>query len=77
MHHSLHHQLIKVNELLAENHAKQRLLVDDNFLLEADFVEKLKSMELEAVSAEAQIVELKAQKERVLLDAIEAEKQTM
>ena len=34
-------------------------------------------MELEAVSAEAQIVELKAQKERVLLDAIEAEKQTM
>ena len=77
MHHSLHHQLIKVNELLAENHAKQRLLVDDNFLLEADFVEKLKSMELEAVSAEAQIVELKAQKERVLLDSIESEKQTM
>ena len=34
-------------------------------------------MELDAVSAEGQIVELKAQKERLLLDVVEAEKQIM
>ena len=66
-----------MNQLLAEHQTKQHLLVDDNFLMETEFVEKLKLMELEAVSAEGQIVELKAQKERLLLDVVEAEKQIM
>jgi len=73
----LHNELTKVNQLLAEHQTKQHLLVDDNFLMETEFVEKLKLMELEAVSAEGQIVELKAQKERLLLDVVEAEKQIM
>jgi len=73
----LHNELTKVNQLLAEHSTRQRLLVDDNFLMETEFVEKLKSMELEAASAEGQIVELKAQKERLLLDVVEAEKQIM
>ena len=64
----MHNELTKVNQLLADHQAKQKLLVDDNFLMETEFVEKLKLMELEAVSAEAQIVELKAQKERLLLE---------
>ena len=66
-----------MNQLLAEHQTKQHLLVDDNFLMETEFVEKLTLMELEAVSAEGQIVELKAQKERLLLDVVEAEKQIM
>ena len=73
----LHNELTKVNTLLAEHQAKQKALSDDNFLMETEFVEKLKVMELDAVSAEGQIVELKAQKERLLLDVVEAEKQIM
>jgi len=74
---SLHNEMTKVNQLLADHQAKQRLLADGNFLMETEFVEKLKYTELEAVSAEGQIVELKAQKERLLLDVVEAEKQIM
>jgi len=74
---SLHHELTKMNTLCNDYEKKQYQYVDDNFLMETDFVEKLKLMELEAVSAEGQIVELKAQKERLLLDAVEAEKQIM
>ncbi|KAL3911028.1 MAG: hypothetical protein SGPRY_008848, partial [Prymnesium sp.] len=74
---NLHIELSKVNQLLAEHQSRQKLLVDDNFLMEAEFVEKLKTLEGEAVGAEGQIVELKAQKERLLLDVVEAEKQIM
>lgn len=45
--------------------------------MEHDFVVKLKELEAEAVLAEQQIVALKEQKEGLLLDVTEAEKQVM
>uniref|UniRef100_A0A7S3BNX6 Cilia- and flagella-associated protein 157 n=1 Tax=Haptolina ericina TaxID=156174 RepID=A0A7S3BNX6_9EUKA len=74
---NLHNEMTKVNQLLASHNAKQKSLADDNFLMETEFVEKLKALEQEAVSAESQIVDLKAQKERLMLDTVEAEKQEL
>jgi len=74
---SMHNELTRLNQHLAAHQARLRQLVDDNFLMETEFVEKLKLMELEAVSAEGQIVELKSQKESLLLEVVEAEKQIM
>jgi len=74
---SFHNEMSKINQLLAEHTGKQQALADDNFLMEHEFVTKLKELEAEAVKSEAAIVSLKEQKEGLLLDVTEAEKQVM
>jgi len=74
---SLHNEMSKINQLLADHSHKQQSLADDNYIMEHDFVVKLKELEAEAVTAEQQIVALKEQKEGLLLDLTEAEKQVM
>merc|ERR1719484_360416 len=73
----MHNDLSKINQLLADHATKQQGLADDNYIMEHEFVTKLKELEADAVSAEAQIVALKEQKEGLLLDVTEAEKQVM
>jgi len=73
----LHIEMGKINRLVAEHQDKQVQLADDNFLMETGFVEKLKELEKEAVACETKIVALKEEKERLLLDVTEAEKQVM
>jgi hypothetical protein len=73
----LHHDLSKINGLIAEHADKQQTLADDNFIMEHDFVFRLKELEAEAVGMEQQIVALKEQKVGLLLDVVEAEKQHM
>ena len=73
----MHNAMGKINRLLAEHAQKQQALADDNFLMENEFVERLKELESEAVSMEGSIVKLKEEKERLLLDTAEAEKQLM
>ena len=73
----MHHDLSKINGLIAEHADKQQTLADDNFIMEHDFVFRLKELEAEAVGMEQQIVALKEQKEGLLLDVVEAEKQHM
>jgi len=74
---SMHNEMSKINQLLSEHSTKQQSLADDNFLMEHEFVTRLKELEAEAVTAEQQIVALKEQKEGLLLDVTEAEKQLM
>lgn len=74
---AMHNEMSKINELLADHHEKQQKLADDNFLMEHEFVVRLKELEAEAVQSEQQIVALKEQKEGLLLDVTEAEKQVM
>ena len=74
---NMHIEMSKINELLAEHNDKQQKLADDNFIMEHEFVTRLKELEAEAVQAEQQIVALKEQKEGLLLDVTEAEKQVM
>merc|ERR1740117_863683 len=58
----------KINRLLSDHSARQVALADDNFLMETGFVERLKELEAQAVGMESQIVHLKEEKERLLLD---------
>ena len=51
------------------------MLADDNYLMEAEFAQKLKGLEVEAVGIEAKIVALKQEKEGMLVDTTEAQKQ--
>jgi len=73
----LHIEMGKINRLVAEHAEKQVALADDNFLMETGFVEQLKELEKEAVGMESKIIQLKEEKERLLLDVTEAEKQVM
>ena len=52
-----------------------QVLADDNYLMEAEFAQKLKGLEVEAVGIEAKIVALKQEKEGMLVDTTEAQKQ--
>ena len=72
-----HLEMSKINQLLAEHASRQQGLADDNYIMEHEFVTKLKELEEEAIKAEQQIVALKEQKEGLLLDVTEAEKQVM
>merc|ERR1712072_1017297 len=67
-----HNEMGKINRLLSDHSARQVALADDNFLMETGFVERLKELEAQAVGMESQIVHLKEEKERLLLDVTEA-----
>jgi len=73
---SMHTEMSKINRLVAEHATKQQELADENFLTETEFVERLKELEANAVATEAKIVAFKEEKEGLLLDTLEAEKQT-
>ena len=74
---NMHIEMAKINRLVSEHGEKQQLLADENFLTETEFVQKLKELESGAIETEAKIVALKEEKEGLLVDTLEAEKQTM
>ena len=72
----MHLEMGKINRLVNEHAEKQQVLADDSFLMEAEFAQKLKGLEVEAVGIEAKIVALKQEKEEgMLVDTTEAQKQ--
>ena len=73
---SMHTEMGKINRLVSEHGERQQSLADENFLTETEFVARLKELELDAVGSEAKIVALKEEKEALLLDTVEAQKQT-
>jgi chromosome segregation ATPase len=72
---ALHIEMGKINRFLSEYTAKQAALADDNYHMEVGFTQSLKANEREAVELEAKIVGLKQEREQLLLDVVEAEKQ--
>lgn len=73
---AMHTAMGRINRLVAEHSEKQQALADENFLTETEFVARLKELEQDAVATEAKIVALKEEKEGLLLDTVEAQKQT-
>jgi len=72
---ALHIEMGKINRFLSEYTAKQGALADDNYHMEVGFTHNLKENEKEAVELESRIIGLKQEKEQLLLDVVEAEKQ--
>lgn len=73
----LHQDMKRLNELLAKNVELQGKLTDENFNMETDFVKKLKEMEVSSIETEATIQATTEEKNQLLNDIVEAEKQVM
>ena len=73
----LHQDMKRLNELLSKNDQLQAKLTDENFNLETDFVKKLKELEMQSIESEAQIQATSEEKNQLLNDIVEAEKQVM
>merc|ERR1719231_1997366 len=73
----LHQDMKRLNELLAKNVELQSKLTDENFNMETDFVKKLKEMQTESIEMEAAIQSTTEEKNQLLNDIVEAEKQVM
>ena len=73
----LHQDMKRLNELLSKNDQLVAKLTDENFNLETDFVKKLKELEMQSIESEAQIQAISEEKNQLLNDIVEAEKQVM
>jgi chromosome segregation ATPase len=73
----LHQDMKRLNELLSKNEDMQAKLTDENFNLETDFVKKLKELEMQSIESEAKIHATSEEKNQLLNDIVEAEKQVM
>ncbi|KDO22396.1 hypothetical protein SPRG_11348 [Saprolegnia parasitica CBS 223.65] len=74
---SMHIDTVKLNELIAKNKDKQELLQNVNFSLEIEFKRELKELEAESIAMEAQAQTIKAEKQMLLDQIIEVERQIM
>ncbi|CAG9332362.1 unnamed protein product [Blepharisma stoltei] len=74
---SLRNYMNRINILLDKNRESYRSIEDDNRHLEKDFVDRLKELERETAGIEKVIEQLKKEKEDVLSDIVEAERQIL
>lgn len=71
----LHNDMHKLNELIAEHKGKHEELANTNAVLQADFVAELKELEAKSVETEAQIEKAKMEKQALLDQVMESERQ--
>jgi len=74
---AMHLDMGKINTLISKHRQLRSTLANDNHQLEQEFVHRLADMEQEALKVEAQVVELKAEKERLLNEVAESEREMM
>jgi len=74
---SMHIDMTKMNALIAKHRRLRETLADDNHQLEQAFVHRLADMEADAARMEAAVVDLKAEKERLLTEVAESEREMM
>ncbi|OQS03730.1 hypothetical protein THRCLA_21084 [Thraustotheca clavata] len=74
---TMHIDTVKLNELIAKNKDKQEALQNINFSLEIEFKRELKELEAESIAIEAQAMNIKQEKQMLLDQIIEVERQIM
>lgn len=74
---SMHNDMTKINALIAKHRGLKESLANDNHQLEQSFVHRLADMEQESLAMEAQVVALKEEKERLLTEVAESEREMM
>merc|ERR1711865_212413 len=73
----MHTDMGKLNELIAKNANSQENLANSNFAMEMEFVRELKEMEVESVRLEQHIADVRMQKEAIVDEIVESERQIM
>lgn len=71
---NLDNEMNKLNDQYSDNKDNARKLVNENFNLEKEFVQKLKELENESTWLENQIDNLKGEKADILAEIVEAER---
>lgn len=71
---NLDNEMNKLNDQYSDNKDNARKLVNENFNLEKEFVQKLKELENESTRLENQIDSLKGEKADILAEIVEAER---
>ncbi|KAF0697615.1 Aste57867_11705 [Aphanomyces stellatus] len=74
---TMHIDTTKLNELISKNRDKQEALANVNYSLELEFKRELKELEAESVAMEAQANAIKQEKQQLLDQIIEVERQIM
>lgn len=74
---AMHTDMAKLNDLISKNTSLQGELANNTYTMEAEFMAKLKGLELASVQTDAQIAQLKDEKETVFQEIVEVEKQVM
>ena len=71
----MHNDMHKLNELIAEHKGKHEELANTNEVMQADFVAELKELERQSVASEAAIEKTKLDKQQLLDEILESERQ--
>lgn len=74
---NLDNEMNKLNDQYSDNKDNAKKLVNENFNLEKEFVQKLKELENESTRLENQIDSLKGEKADILSEIVEAERQIL
>jgi len=73
----MHSDMSRLNDLIGRNGKLHDELVNENFVMEREFKQELKEMEREAIAKESNIASTKAEKNQILDEIVEAERQIM
>mmetsp|Transcript_18918 Transcript_18918/g.39374 ORF Transcript_18918/g.39374 Transcript_18918/m.39374 type:complete len:913 (-) Transcript_18918:91-2829(-) len=73
----LHSDMSRLNDLIGKNTKLHDELKNSNFVVEKEFVQELKELEGEAVQMEGKISQVKAAKNQILDEIVEAERQIL
>ncbi|GBG33193.1 Coiled-coil domain-containing protein 40 [Hondaea fermentalgiana] len=71
----MHNDMHKLNSLIAEHKDKQDSLANVNEVMQAEFISELKELEAQSVDAEARIEKTKMEKQSLLDEIMESERQ--
>jgi coiled-coil domain-containing protein 40 len=74
---ALHKDLLRLNDLVSKNEDLQKLLANDNYAMETEFINELKEMEEESIALDRKIQNLKEEKKELLKDVVESERQLL
>ena len=62
---ALHQDLTRLNDLVSKNEELQKVLANDNYAMETEFINELKEMEQESIGLDGKIKTLKENLKRV------------
>ena len=72
---TMHDDMARINALIAKNEGLSKRLASAVYMTERVFSEELREMEVESAAADARVEALRAEKERLLADLVECERQ--
>lgn len=74
---NMHTDMSRLNELIGKNTQTERELANNNFVTEMELTQELKELEQDLELLESKIMEMKKEKDQLLIDILDVEKQIL